>query len=164
MIFGMGLCLVIAVGLPYGEFIIQGTRLGLSSSTPAAFFLLFIIVVLVQPLIGILKSSWMLNRAELLLISVMMMVATAVPTRGFTGVALAVISAVTYYASPENGWADNLIPHIPDWIVPRDGRRSPLFTRAYPREIGSRGRCGWSHWGGGCSSWAVSIVRLSPQW
>ena len=133
MLFGMVLCLAIAVGLPYGEFIIQGTRLGLSSSTPAAFFLLFIIVVLIQPLIGMLKSSWMLSRAELLLISVMMMVATAVPTRGFTGVALAVISAVTYYASPENGWADNLIPHIPEWIVPRDGEAITAFYEGLPQ-------------------------------
>ena len=41
MLTGLGLCVLIAVGLPYGEFVIKGTRLGLSSSTPAAFFLLF---------------------------------------------------------------------------------------------------------------------------
>ena len=28
MAVGMGACLAIAVGLPYGEFVIQGTRLG----------------------------------------------------------------------------------------------------------------------------------------
>jgi hypothetical protein len=44
MLAGMLLCLLISMGLPYGEFVIQGTRLGLSSSTPAAFFLLFVLV------------------------------------------------------------------------------------------------------------------------
>jgi hypothetical protein len=57
MAVGMGLCLAISIGLPYGEFIIQGTRLGLSSSTPAAFFLLFLLVVLVQPLLSVVRWS-----------------------------------------------------------------------------------------------------------
>ena len=130
---GMALCLLIGVGLPYGEFIIQGTRLGLSSSTPAAFFLLFLLVVLVQPLLGVARRSWMFNRAELLLVAVMMMLATAVPTRGFTGVALAVISAATYYAGPENGWAENLIPHIPDWIAPDDEAAIKAFYEGLPQ-------------------------------
>ena len=48
MLTGLGLCALISVGLPYGEFVIKGTRLGLSSSTPAAFFLLFWLLALVQ--------------------------------------------------------------------------------------------------------------------
>ena len=38
----------VAVGIPYGSMVVQGTRLGLSSSTPAAFFLLFIFLLSVQ--------------------------------------------------------------------------------------------------------------------
>ncbi|SVD01481.1 uncharacterized protein METZ01_LOCUS354335, partial [marine metagenome] len=130
---GLFLCLIISMGLPYGEFIIQGTRLGLSSSTPAAFFLLFLLVVIVQPLLVTLRRSWLFNRAELLLIVVMMMMATAVPTRGFTGVALAVISAATYYAAPENGWTENLIPHIPDWIAPKNEVAIKAFYEGLPQ-------------------------------
>ena len=73
MVTGLLLCALIACGLPYGEFVIQGTRLGLSSSTPAAFFLLFLIVALLQPLLGLLRRQWMFSHAELLLITVMMM-------------------------------------------------------------------------------------------
>ena len=132
---GLFLCLLISMGLPYGEFIIQGTRLGLSSSTPAAFFLLFLLVVIVQPLLATLRRRWSFNRAELLLIVVMMMMATAVPTRGFTGVALAVISAATYYAAPENGWAENLIPHIPDWIAPKNEVAIKAFYEGLPQGL-----------------------------
>jgi len=132
---GLFLCLIISMGLPYGEFIIQGTRLGLSSSTPAAFFLLFLLVVIVQPLLVTLRRGWLFNRAELLLIVVMMMMATAVPTRGFTGVALAVISAATYYAAPENGWAENLIPHIPDWIAPKNEVAIKAFYEGLPQGL-----------------------------
>ena len=85
MALGMVLCALIAVGLPYGEFVVKGTRLGLSSSTPAAFFLLFVVIAFVQPMLGLLRRAWLLKRAELLLITVMMMLTTAIPSRGFTG-------------------------------------------------------------------------------
>lgn len=129
---GILLCAALAVGLPYGEFVIQGTRLGLSSSTPAAFFLLFLLIALVQPLLGLANRSWLFNRAELLLITVMMMLTTAVPSRGFTGVALPIISAVHYYATPENNWADQLIPHIPDWLIPHDQEAIKWFYEGLP--------------------------------
>jgi succinate dehydrogenase hydrophobic anchor subunit len=70
MLVGMLLCLLISMGLPYGEFVIQGTRLGLSSSTPAAFFLLFVLVAFVHPLLGLLRRSWAFTQAELLLVRI----------------------------------------------------------------------------------------------
>jgi len=120
MLTGMLLCGVIAVGLPYGEFLIQGTQLGLNSSTPAAFFLLFVLLALVQPLLGSVHRSWLFTRAELLIITVMMMLTTAIPSRGFAGVFTTILSGVYYYATPENNWAEQLIPYIPTWMIPHD--------------------------------------------
>ena len=156
MVMGMGLCLLISIGLPYGEFIVQGTRLGLSSSTPAAFFLLFLLIVLVQPVLATVRRSWLFNRAELLLIVVMMMMATAVPTRGFTGVALAVISAATYYATPENGWAENLLPHIPDWIAPRNETAIKAFYEGLPQGL----NIPWDIWVVPLSWWLLFMAGL----
>ncbi|NKB69129.1 MAG: hypothetical protein GKR89_18830 [Candidatus Latescibacteria bacterium] len=130
---GLCLCGVIAVGLPYGEFVVQGTRLGLSSSTPAAFFLLFGLLVLIQPCLGLLNKRWRFNRAELLLITVGMMLATAIPSRGFTGVALAIMSSVSYYSTLENNWAEELIPYIPSWIMPHDQAAIKLFYEGLPQ-------------------------------
>ena len=129
---GILLCSLIAVGLPYGEFVIHGTRLGLSSSTPAAFFLLFVLVALVQPLLGLVRRSWLLNRAELLLITVMMMLTTAIPSRGFTGATLPAISSVFYYATPENNWAEQLIPYIPTWMIVHDEKAIKWFYEGLP--------------------------------
>ena len=120
MLAGMLLCGAIAVGLPYGEFVIQGTQLGLNSATPAAFFLLFVLLVLVQPLVGSVRRAWLFTRAELLVMTVMMMLATAIPSRGFAGVFMTIISGVYYYATPENGWAEQLVPYIPTWMTPHD--------------------------------------------
>ena len=49
---GAALSLVIAIGIPYGSMVIQGSRLGLSSATPAAFFLLFVLLLTLS------KSPW----------------------------------------------------------------------------------------------------------
>ena len=133
MVTGLLLCGLIACGLPYGEFVIQGTRLGLSSSTPAAFFLLFFIIALAQPLLGLLRRQWMFSRAELLLITAMMMLATAIPSRGFTGVALGILPAVFYYASPENGWNELLTPYIPNWMSPQDPQAIKWFYEGLPQ-------------------------------
>ena len=143
MLTGLGLCALIAVGLPYGEFVIKGTRLGLSSSTPAAFFLLFCLLALVQPLLGLVRRPWAFNRAELLLITAMMMLATAIPSRGFTGAALPAISSVLYYATPENNWAELLVPHIPTWLVVQDEVAIKQFYEGLtPRRIHSLGSLG----------------------
>ena len=108
MLTGLALCALIAVGLPYGDFLIKGTRLGLSSSPPAADFLLNSLLALVQPLLRLVQRQWAFNRAELLLITAMMMLATAIPSRGFTGATIPAISSVLYYATPENSWAEQI--------------------------------------------------------
>ena len=132
MLAGMLLCLLISMGLPYGEFVIQGTRLGLSSSTPPAFFLLFVLVAFVHPLLGLLRRSWAFTQAELLLVAVMMLLASAIPSRGFSGMALAMITGAPYYASAENNWEEVLLPHIPSWIIPQDREAIKNFYEGLP--------------------------------
>ena len=134
MVVGLLLSAFVAVILPYGEFLIQGTRFGVSSSTPGAFVLLFTLLIIVQPLLGYLRRDWMFTRAELLLITVMMMLVSAIATRGFTGVFMAVISAVHYYASPENAWTEQLVPYIPNWIIPQDTEAIRWFYEGLPHQ------------------------------
>ena len=134
MVVGLLLSGFVAVILPYGEFLIQGTRFGVSSSTPGAFVLLFTLLIIVQPLLGYLRRDWMFTRAELLLITVMMMLVSAIATRGFTGVFMAVISAVHYYASPENAWTEQLVPYIPNWIIPQDTEAIRWFYEGLPHQ------------------------------
>ena len=128
----MILSLLVAAGLPYGEFLVRGTRFGTSSSTPGAFFVLFLLLVLVQPLLGLLRRSWMLNRGELLLSTVMMMLVSGVATRGFTGVFVGITAAPYYYATPENGWAEALYPHLPTWIIPTNPTAIAWFFEGLP--------------------------------
>src|SRR5512143_4279472 len=76
---GLALSACLAVALPYNEMLIQGSRLALSSCTPAAFFLLFLWLLLANPLLRLMRRSWALTRGELLVVFAMAMAATAVP-------------------------------------------------------------------------------------
>ena len=156
MLTGLGLCALISVGLPYGEFVIKGTRLGLSSSTPAAFFLLFWLVALVQPLLGLVRQHWAFNRAELLLITAMMMLATTIPSRGFTGAAIPAISSVLYYATPENNWVELLVPHIPTALIVQDEGAIKQFYEGLPRGE----PIPWGAWIGPLSWWLFFMAAF----
>ena len=132
MLVGAVLCGAIAVGLPYGEFVLNGTQLGLNSSTPAAFFLLFLLVALVQPLLGLVRRDWLFSRAELLSIAVMMMITTAIAARGFISIAVPILTGIFYFASPENNWEELLLPHVPTWLIPYDAQAIQGFYEGLP--------------------------------
>jgi len=81
LIVGALMSVVLAVGLPYGGVVVKGSRLGLSTATPAAFFLFFVLMLLVQPALRWIGPGWALRRGEALTVLIMMVVATTLPTR-----------------------------------------------------------------------------------
>ena len=136
------LAALIAVGVPYGGMVIQGSRLGLSSATPAAFFLLFVLLLTVQVALGAVRREWAFNRGELVTIFAMMAVATAIPTRGVVGLLLPMITGTLYYATPENQWAELIHPHLADWMVVADIEA----IRAFYEGVGPDAPIPWDAW------------------
>jgi hypothetical protein len=148
ILIGCGLAALIAIGVPYGSMVIQGSRLGLSSATSAAFFLLFVLLLTLHLCLGLLNRAWAFGRGELLTIFAMMMVATAIPTRGVVGMLLPMVTGTFYYATPENQWADLIHPHLASWMVVSDqeaisafyegqGRGAQIPWRAWLLPLGS---------------------------
>lgn len=156
LITGFALVVFIAVMTPYNEMLVRGSRLGLSSLTPAAFFLFFILSLFVNPLLSHLSKSWSFTKPELLLIFSMMMVATAIPTRGVTGPLLSMISGPFYYASPENRWADLILPHTKDWIVVQKGDG----LRHFYEGVSGNEQADWGIWFKPLLAWLLLLVGL----
>ena len=133
--------LSIALILPYTINVIHGSRIGLSSCTPAAFILFFVLLLTVQVSFGLLKRSWLLRPGELVVIFTMMAIATALPTRGGVQKVVAAVSGTVFYATPENNWAELIHPVLAPWLV--------LWDPEAVRDLyygGSADRIPWHLW------------------
>ena len=61
-----------------------------------------------------------LGQAEMLTSFAMMLLATAIATTGLCMLLPQVITAHTYYASPENRWSVLIEPYVPSWLALKD--------------------------------------------
>ncbi|MCC7264345.1 MAG: hypothetical protein IT369_17685, partial [Candidatus Latescibacteria bacterium] len=156
--------LCIAVGDPYGNMVIRGSYMGLDFGTPGALFLFFLLA-------GILNHLLRLRREELLVVYIMMIAASAVPTLGLSEYLLTITSGVQYYASPENEWAQIIHPLIPAWMVPQNQEAIKWFFEGAPKGHGVP----WGAWVGPLACWLVlaaalylvmisTMVMLRKQW
>ncbi len=134
LVIGAGLSLLIGVGEPYGSRVIMGSHMS-SLNGPAAFFLFFVWVGVVQVLLAVIHRRLVLGKAELLTIYLMMVVATAFSggeRNGFTFMLLGSVAGVFYLAKPENDWAERVHPYVADWMVPHDELGIQWFFEGMP--------------------------------
>ena len=122
LVIGSLSALSIALILPYTLNVMRGSRIGLSSVTPAAFILFFVLLLTIQVILTLLKRSWHLRPGELAVIFVMMAIATAIPTRGVSQKLVVGITGVIFYATPENNWAELIHPVLAEWLVISDSQ------------------------------------------
>ena len=72
--------------------------------------------------------SLALNRSELILVYAMLLIVSALCTMGLSEQILPMITAIFYFASPQNKWAEKLFPHLPErQIMVNDGMDNKLF-------------------------------------
>ena len=125
----------IGAAVPYTNMVIKGTVMAHNFSTPAALFVFFVFVTLINTALGMLNRSYALNRSELAVVYIMAMLATAIPTIGFTENLLPIIAGVYYYATAENNWTELIHPHVPAWIAPQDPDAVRYFFEGLPEGI-----------------------------
>ena len=155
VIAGAALSLGIGMALPYSNMIIKGGLLGHNFNTPAAVFSFFLFVGVVNVLLGLARRSWEFNTAELATVYIMAMLATSVPTIGFTEYLLPIIAGVSFYATRENKWGDSFIPHLPDRLVPTDGEAIQGFYEGDPE-----GGVPWDAWIEPVLWWCLLILAV----
>ena len=152
---GSILVFVVSAGSAYGTLYLRGSFMALGTSTVGAVLLLAVLTGLINPLLKLIHPRASLNRQELLLIYIMMVVASPIPTL-FVARFLTQIASPVYYATPENQWSDLIQPHIPHWLMPRDtGLLNPFFEgmeqgRAIP----------WEAWAPTILVWTPFILAL----
>ena len=158
LVIGAGLSLLIGVGEPFGGFVIMGSRLS-SLNGPAAFFLFFLWVGVVQVLLGVIHRRLVLGKGELLTIYIMMVVATAFSggeRNGFCMMLLGSTAGLFYLATPENYWSDKVHPYVADWMVPHDEVGIRWFFEGLP----DGESIPWGMWVPPLLWWLVFMVGL----
>jgi hypothetical protein len=148
---------IIGAIIPYCNMVLHGSRIASYFNTPAAIILFFFLTLFGNTFIGMLRRSWMLRRAELALIYVMWIVATAIPEWGLSAFLLPDITSLIYYATPENNWNEILLPFTPEWIIPHhDFEKVKNFYEGAPRGLGIP----WDLWLSPLAYWIPFILAL----
>ena len=146
----------ISVGGPYGNMALRGSYMALDFSTAAAVFMFFVVVGIVNTVLGILRRSWALTGPELATVYIMMIVATSIPTMGLTEYLLPIITGGFYYATPENDWANLIHPYISDWMYPQSQEAVKYFYEGMPRGASIP----WGVWMKPLFYWTLLILAL----
>ena len=153
---GAALSLWIGVSLPYTNMIIKGGLLAHNHNTPAALFVFFLFVGIVHTATAAIKRGWAFSRGELATIYIMAMMATVIPTIGFSEYLLPIIAGFTYYATPENAWRDSFHPFLKRWTVPQDEEAVRHFYEGLPEGL----PLPWGAWAEPVFFWVVFILAV----
>ena len=102
-------------------------------------------------------SSLALNRSDLILVYVMMLIVSALCSMGMSQQLLPIISSMVYYATPENKWQELLGPLIPKYsILVNDGKDNIHFYEG----LGVEANVPWQVWLEPLCWWGIFLCSL----
>ena len=118
-----------AIGLSCGYGYYYGWMGNLDLFAPGFFFATFLVAsALINVGLSFTGRSLVLNRAELILVYVMLLIVSALCTMGLSEQILPMITAIFYFASPQNKWQEILFPHFSNRaVLVDDGQGSKTF-------------------------------------
>ncbi len=101
--------------------------------------------------------SLALNRSELIVVYIMLIVVASVSTMGVCEAILPSISGFFYYANPENKWEELLFPHLPPAITVNDGAGNEAFFEGLGADAYF---VPWELWLRPVALWGIFLVAL----
>ena len=145
----------VSAGAAYGTLYLHGSFMALGTSMPGAVFILFLLTLFINPLLKLVHPRLGLNRRELLVVYIMMVMASPIPTL-FVGKFLSAISYPFYYATAENEWRQLIHPYIPDWLMVHDVETVRKFYEGSGRDE----PIPWEVWRSVIAMWTPFICAL----
>jgi len=103
------------------------------------------LIILLGPLNGLLLWRWRskgLSRQEILTAYGMVLLTASIVGWGYIGWATVLITAGQYFASPENRWAELILPYVPPWMQVNE----PIAVRWLWEGIPEGTAVPWSVW------------------
>ncbi len=141
---------------PYNDYFICGSYMANHHVPIAASFVLVMLCLLVNPVLGRLGKR--LSQRELTLIWAMLAASSGMASAGFLRFLVPTIPALRYFASGENRWEQGLWPHVPSWMTLTDERAVSWFYDGSP----GGGGVPWDAWAGPIATWtAVALLMFA---
>jgi len=156
LIVGAALSIFLNLACPYSVLVMRTAGLTSDYITAGAMMLLFVLVALVNPILKLLFGPRAFSSSELILIYIMLIVASAIPTWGLVTNLFHVLTRPFYYATPENAWAEIILPHVPTWIAPHDAQLAYDFYNGLPQGEGVP----WQGWVAPLAWWTAFMVAV----
>ena len=156
LIIGTSLAFFLNLACPYSVLVLQNAGLTSDYIAAGAMMIFLLLVGLFNPLLKMIYRPWSLRSGEMVVIYVMMIVASAIPTWGLVTNLFHILTRPFYYATPENRWAELVQPLIPDWIAPRDPDVARYFYEGLP--VGTD--LPWAEWAVPMLAWGSVMMAI----
>jgi hypothetical protein len=156
LIVGSAMCVLIAFWGPYNSLVVRGSYLTIDFTTAAAIFLLFVTALLLNSGLRRFVPTFSLSSGELSITYLMSAIACSICTMGLTMYLIPMLPAVYYLASDENEWAQDILPHVPHWLVPQGDDA----IRRFYEGISQGESIPWMVWVKPLLSWMPLILGL----
>jgi len=171
VLIGLVATALIDLWIHYAELVLGGTRghtALVNTSIPVGPFNALFALVGLNILLTRIAPSIRLRQGELVTIYVMSAVSTVLSSSGGVHFLLPTITAVHYFASPQNQWMELLDKIIPHWLVQTDPEALKAFYRGNAQVELSRWVRQIVVWGGFLTVFATATLCLSlilrKQW
>ena len=143
------------VACPYSVLVLHNAGLTSDYITAGAMMGFLVLVGAVNPLLKLVHRPAALRTGELIVVYVMMIIASAIPTWGLVTNLFHILTRPFYYATPENNWVELVQPLIPTWLAPHDPTVARAFYEGQPR--GGSG-VPWGAWAVPMAAWGSFML------
>jgi hypothetical protein len=159
--FIIGLLGVIGLNLltPVNDYAVGNTFLTGNHFPVGVFFFLLILTLIVNVVLKLVRRTWALRQAELMLVWCMMIVSSTVPASGLMRYWFPTAASAPYLAQRADlTWANNVLPAAPEGILLSKGAHSDAARHFYEgTPSGEPVRVPWVHWWPVIRNWGVFI-------
>ena len=156
LVIGAVLSFSINIACPYSVLALHNAGLTSDYITAGAMMVFLLLVGFFNPLAKLFFRPLALRGSELIVVYVMMIVASAIPTWGLVTNLFHILTRPFYYATSENRWSELIQPLIPSWMAPRDPDVARYFYEGLP--VGES--IPWADWLVPMLAWGSAMMAV----
>jgi len=122
----------LCLATPYTDLVMQGSRM-VANHLPIGVLGIFLVMVLiVNSVFRVLAARWAFTRTELMVIFIMMLVASSIPSTGYIALVLPLLAGRTYFAPDHPKWDSLFGQYLRKWLIPQDPQAMRWFYEGLP--------------------------------